>query len=71
MCEGVHEGQRVELPLGRLGKARLAEPERGAPQAGQALDVLLAVVVPHVDALAAGDGTIKSLVSVARTRFVS
>ena len=51
--ERVIERQLAHLVDRRLHQALVVEAERGAPQAGDALDVVLARVVPHAHALAA------------------
>ena len=52
--EGMIVGQLAHLSRGRLDQPFLAKAERGAPQAGQALNVFLALRVVDVDALALG-----------------
>ena len=53
--EGVVERQLAHLVRGGLHQAFVVEAERGAPQAGDGLDIFLAGLVPHAHALAAGD----------------
>ena len=48
-------GQLGHLLRGRLDEPRLAEADRDAPEAGEALDVWLALIVEDIDALAALD----------------
>ena len=50
--EALDVGQAQHLLVGDLGEALLAEAERGAPEAGHALDVFLPLVVIDIDALA-------------------
>ena len=47
--EGVVIGQAAHLPGGRSDEARLAEPDRDAPQPRHGLDIFLAGVVVDVD----------------------
>ena len=51
----VIDGQFRHLRRRGLDEALLREPQRGVPEACQALDVFLAVVVVDVDAVAALD----------------
>ena len=53
--ELVIEGQGPQGLGSRLDQAVVVEAQGSAPQAGQPFDILLAVVVPDVDALAAPD----------------
>jgi hypothetical protein len=55
LIEGVIERQLLHLLVGDRGQPLVREAERRRPQAGHALDVLLAVVIHHVDAAAAHD----------------
>ena len=52
-AEDVGEGELAHGLRGRLDEFLVAVAERRAPQAGQALDVALALVVIEIDALAA------------------
>jgi hypothetical protein len=56
LVEGVVKRQLLHLLVGHRGQPLVAEAQRRRPQAGHALDVLLAVVVGDVDAAAAHDG---------------
>ena len=53
--ERMIEGQLLHLRRRRGGQTRLAEADRDAPQAGEALDIFLALVVEDVDAAPALD----------------
>ena len=53
--ERVVERQLAHLGGGGLHQAFVVEAKRGAPQAGDALDIFLAGLVPNAHALAAGD----------------
>src|SRR5216684_1264195 len=55
VIEDVVVGQAPQLPSRRVDQPLLAEAQRGAPQAREALDIFLAVLVIDVDALALGD----------------
>src|SRR6185312_4463750 len=55
VIEDMVVGQPLQLPSRRIGQPLLAEPQRGAPQPGQPLDIFLAVLVIDMDALALGD----------------
>ena len=55
LVEDVVVGQALHLASRRLDQPLLAETERRAPQARQAFDVFLAVLVIDMDALALGD----------------
>jgi hypothetical protein len=65
VVEGVVEGQAAELLDRRLDQLLFGETERGRPQAGQCLDVLLARVVVDVNALALFDD-VRTLLGVLR-----
>src|SRR6185437_7207721 len=53
--EDVVVGELPELTSRRFDQPLFAETEGGAPQPGHRLDILLAVFVEDMDALAAGD----------------
>ena len=55
MGEGVREGQGAELLHRGIDEALLAEAESRAPQPREPFQVLIAFVVPDVNALAAGE----------------
>ena len=55
VAEAVIVGQLAHLPRRRLHQPLFAEAERGAPEAGQRLDIFLAVLVVDIDALAVAD----------------
>ena len=42
-------GQRFHLPARRFDQPRLAEAQRNAPQAGQAFEIFLALIVIDID----------------------
>src|SRR5262249_39806224 len=48
-------GQLLHLPRRGLDEPLLAEAERGAPEPGETLDIVLAVLVGDVDAVPGGD----------------
>ena len=48
-------GAARDLRRGRVDEALLAETERGAPEAGEALDIFLPLLVIDVDPVAPGE----------------